>query len=160
MLQRPTPTSPAVISRDDRSKPRSLAERSGSAIGPGRAEYDGVDLERTRAPAPEDLHRCLRSTPPPAGRSRRALAIALVGVARDRPLSWRQLPSLLGTRFAPGEILAAINAALAPGRLDVDRFELSWTGPTRLVGFKLIAPDGCPGRRGSRRRAETAPSVR
>ncbi len=52
------------------------------------------------------------------------------------------LPALIGTASGRGLILARINAHLAPGRLDVARFEVSWTGPTRLVGFRLIAPDG------------------
>ncbi len=52
------------------------------------------------------------------------------------------LPFLIGTQFARVRILSKINQVLAPGRLDVDRFEVSWTGPTRLVRFKLIAPDG------------------
>ncbi len=52
------------------------------------------------------------------------------------------LPFLIGTEFARVQILSKINQVLAPGRLDVDRFEVSWTRPTRLVGFKLIAPEG------------------
>ena len=83
------------------------------------------------------------SAPAPRQRRRRrfillalgiVLAIILVGLAA--------LPSLVQTEFARSRILAAINATLAPGRLEVRHFDVSWTGPTRLIGFGLIAPDG------------------
>ena len=79
---------------------------------------------------------------PARRRFRRAGVIALAGVALGVVVLVATLPALLGTRFARGIILAQLNAALAPGRLEVNRFEFSWTDPTRLVGSQLIAPDG------------------
>ena len=83
--------------------------------------------------------------PPPTSRRRNrrqlvalalglTLVIGLVGLLA--------LPGLLRTEFARSRILSAINARFAPGRLEVGRFDLSWTGSTRLVDFRLIAPDG------------------
>ena len=80
--------------------------------------------------------------PPDRRRSRRRLSASIaVGLAFLLILA-AGLPSLIGTRFVRDKILGTINQRLAPGRLDVDRFAVSWTRPTRLLGFNLIAPDG------------------
>ena len=81
--------------------------------------------------------------PPPARRrSHRCLSVSIaVGLTLLLILA-AGLPGLIGTRFVRDKILGSINQRLAPGRLEVDRFAVSWTRPTRLVGFKLIAPDG------------------
>ena len=82
--------------------------------------------------------------PPTRRRPRRWLFVAVgVGALFAILLALvASLPFLIGTQYARTQILAQINQTLAPGRLDVDRFEVSWTSPTRLVRFKLIAPDG------------------
>ena len=77
----------------------------------------------------------------PRGR-KRFLALALGIILAIIVVGLLALPSLIRTEFARSRILAAINASLAPGRLEVRRFDVSWTGPIRLVDFHLIAPDG------------------
>ena len=84
------------------------------------------------------------ATPPPAPRRRLrrlllpALGLALVGLG----VVALALPALVATDFARARILAKVNEQFAPGRVEVDRFVVSWAGPTRLVGFRLLAPDG------------------
>ena len=87
------------------------------------------------------------SLPPPASRprSRRRFLVLALGISLAIiVIGLLTLPSLIRTEFARTRILAAINARLAPGRLEVQRFDVSWTGPIRLVGFHLVAPDGIP----------------
>lgn len=79
---------------------------------------------------------------PARRRPRRRLLVALGIAGAGLALLAACLPPLIGTRFARDRILARINADLAPGRLTVDRFEASWTGPMRLVGCALFAPGG------------------
>lgn len=80
---------------------------------------------------------------PRSRRSRRRPVLIGVGVVLAVLLvSFILLPVVVRTAWMRGQILTRINAALAPGRLAVDRFEVSWTGPTRLISFDLIAPDG------------------
>ena len=77
---------------------------------------------------------------PPRRRLRRWLiSFAVVGIVGLAILA-ALVPSLVQTSFVRGKILARINAVVAPGRLDVDRFEVSWTGPTRLINLRLFAP--------------------
>ena len=82
------------------------------------------------------------TSPPARKRLRRWLLVALGAGTLLVALLLAALPSLISTRFAHDQILKRINANLAPGRLEVDRFEVSWGQPTRLVGFKLISPNG------------------
>ena len=84
------------------------------------------------------------SPPPfiPRQRTRRWLVVALGLVLVVGVVGLIALPILVRTEFARGKILGAINTTFAPGRVDVERFEVAWTGPTRLVGFRLLAPDG------------------
>ena len=52
------------------------------------------------------------------------------------------LPRLLGT--APGRafLLARVNQAIAPGRLEAKAFRFSWAGPIRAEGVVLRGPEG------------------
>ncbi len=81
-------------------------------------------------------------TPRPRRSRRRPVLISLGIVLAVLVIGLIALPALVRTAWMRGQILTRINAALAPGRLNVERFDVSWTGPTRLVGFELIAPDG------------------
>jgi hypothetical protein len=48
------------------------------------------------------------------------------------------LPWALGTGPGRQFLLTNINRTLAPGAMNVDRFQFSWTGPTALTGFQLL----------------------
>ena len=79
---------------------------------------------------------------PARNRLRRRLLVVLGAGTVGLALLIASFPTLVGTRFVRDQILARINDNLAPGRLEVDRFEVSWTDSTRLIGCNLIAPDG------------------
>lgn len=54
------------------------------------------------------------------------------------------LPNLLETSIARTVILQQADRHLAPGRLEVERFDFAWTKPTRMSGFRLLDPSGEP----------------
>ncbi len=81
------------------------------------------------------------SKPTPARRPRR-LRYALAAVALLAIATVLALPWLLSTGPARFRVAAAINRALAPGRIEFDTLSLSWFAPTRLERFALIDPRG------------------
>jgi translocation and assembly module TamB len=52
------------------------------------------------------------------------------------------LPWILGTPPVRGILLGRVNAAMAPGSVELDGLGLSWTGPIELVGVRLRDPKG------------------
>lgn len=81
-------------------------------------------------------------TPKPAPRRFRRLRIgALIGLgAVAAGLAF--LPALLETGPARAWIVARINDRLAPGRVGIEAFDFSWTGPTRIRRLRLFEPGG------------------
>jgi translocation and assembly module TamB len=69
---------------------------------------------------------------------RRTLAILVIGPI----VTIAVLPTLLSTAPVRSVVLALANRALAPARLDIAAWELSWVGTPRALGVVLSDPQG------------------
>ena len=81
-------------------------------------------------------------TPSPARKKRRGWKFfAVVGLLLMVGLV-AGLPWLLGTPPGRAWLVGKVNAQIAPGKVELERLGLSWTGPIELWGVALVDPKG------------------